>query len=76
MLAHVFVGRNISIAPIALKNWDLVLWLSTKAAGWFIFVWVFCLVVFFFYCVMSWIPGKRALSNVFFRRIQDESARH
>lgn len=44
MLAHV-VGRNISIAPIALKNWDLVLWLST---GWFIFVWVFCLVVFFF----------------------------
>lgn len=72
MLAHV-VGRNISIAPIALKNWDLVLWLST---GWFIFVWVFCLVVFFFYCVMSWIPGKRALSNVFFRRIQDESARH
>lgn len=72
MLAHV-VGRNISIAPIALKNWDLVLWLST---GWFIFVWVFCLVVFFFYCVMSWIPGKRALSNVFFQRIQDESARH
>lgn len=45
MLAHVVVGRNISIAPIALKNWDLVLWLST---GWFIFVWVFCLVVFFF----------------------------
>lgn len=46
MLAHV-VGRNISIAPIALKNWDLVLWLST---GWFIFVWVFCLVVFFLLC--------------------------
>lgn len=39
------MGGNIPREHIALENWDLFLQLITKA-------------VCFFYCVMSWIPGK------------------
>lgn len=50
------MGGNIPIGHNALESWGLFLWPSTKA-------------VWFFYCVMSWIPGKEIFPN---GRIQGE----